>query len=114
MTASTAPDAAAPALEMHGVTITSLRDPTDVVLEDVNWTVATGEFWAVGGLLRSGKSDLMALGSGLTRPARGICRLFGEDLAPGFEEEQLALRLRVGLVFDGGRLLHHLTLAQNI
>src|SRR5438552_19126211 len=86
-----------PALEMRAVTVTSLRDPANVVLQEVNWTVAVGDFWAVAGLLRSGKSDLMALTSGLTRPARGAFRLFGEELLAGFEHERLALRLRVGL-----------------
>ena len=103
-----------PALEMRDVTVMSLRDPTNEVLKDVNWTVATGDFWAVAGLLRSGKTDLMALAAGIMRPQRGSCRLFGKELAVGFEHERLALRLRIGLVFDGGQLLHHLTLAENI
>src|SRR5438552_1209553 len=114
MTPLTAPAAHVPALEMCEVNVTSMRDPAQVVLEGVNWSVAAGDFWVVAGLLRSGKSDLLAVASGLTRPARGICRLFGEDLVAGFAQEQLALRLRLGFVFDGGHLLHHLTLAENI
>jgi ABC-type transporter Mla maintaining outer membrane lipid asymmetry ATPase subunit MlaF len=112
--APTAPAEKIPALEMRDVTVTSLRDASLAVLEAVNWTVAVGDFWAVAGLLRSGKSDLMALAAGITRPARGSCRLFGRELVAGFEHERLALRLRIGLVFDGGRLLHHLTLAENM
>jgi ABC-type transporter Mla maintaining outer membrane lipid asymmetry ATPase subunit MlaF len=103
-----------PALEMEDVTVSSLRNPTEVVLEGVNWSVAVGEFWAVAGLLRSGKSDLMALAAGILRPGRGTYRLFGKELIAGFEQELLTLRLRVGLVFDGGQLLHHLTLAENV
>src|SRR5438552_9753232 len=103
-----------PALEMRAVTVTSLRDPANVVLQEVNWTVAVGDFWAIAGLLRSGKSDLMALASGITRPGHGVYRLFGEELVTGYQQERLSLRLRVGLVFDGGHLLHHLTLAENI
>lgn len=103
-----------PALEFRDVTVVALRDPALSVLEEVNWTVATGDYWAVAGLLRSGKSDLMALAAGITQPTEGSYRLFGRELAAGFEHEQLALRLRVGLVFDGGQLLHHLTLEENI
>lgn len=103
-----------PALEMREVTVTSLKDPSKVVVEGVNWTVATGDFWAVGGLLRSGKSDLMAMAAGIMRPARGTYRLFGKELIAGFEHERLELRLRIGLVFDGGQLLHQLTLAENV
>lgn len=107
-------DPSVPALEMRDVSVTTLRDASSIVLEGVNWTVASGDFWAVAGLLRSGKSDLMALAAGITRPARGNCRLFGHELVAGFEHDRLTLRLRVGLVFDGGQLLHHLTLAENI
>jgi ABC-type transporter Mla maintaining outer membrane lipid asymmetry ATPase subunit MlaF len=107
-------DPSVPALEMRDVSVTTLRDASNIVLEGVNWTVASGDFWAVAGLLRSGKSDLMALAAGITRPARGSCRLFGQELVAGFEQERLTLRLRVALVFDGGQLLHHLTLAENI
>ena len=103
-----------PALEMREVTVTSLKDPAKVVVEGVNWTVAAGDFWAVGGLLRSGKSDLMALAAGILRPAHGTYRLFGKELIAGFEHERLELRHRIGLVFDGGQLLHQLTLVENI
>jgi ABC-type transporter Mla maintaining outer membrane lipid asymmetry ATPase subunit MlaF len=108
------PTAPVPAIEMCEVTVSSLRDPARVVLEGVNWTVAAGEFWAVAGLLRAGKSDLVALTAGIMRPTRGTYQLFGQELIAGFEHERLALRLRVGLAFDGGQLLHHLTLAENI
>lgn len=107
-------NAAVPAFEMRNVTVTTLRDASVVVLEQVNWTVDVGDFWAVAGLLRSGKSDLLALAAGISRPSRGVHHLFGQELIAGFEHERLALRLRVGLVFDGGQLLHHLTLEENI
>lgn len=103
-----------PALEMRDVTVASLRDPSTIVVEGVNWTVAPGEFWAVAGLTRSGKSDFMALAAGIMRPARGIYKVFGQELIAGFEYERLAARLRVGLVFDGGQLIHDLTLAENV
>ena len=80
----------------------------------MNWTVNVGDFWAVAGLLRSGKSDLLALAAGISRPLRGVHHLFNQELIAGFEYERLALRLRVGLVFDGGQLLHHLSLEENI
>src|SRR5262245_12050150 len=103
-----------PALEMRDVTVASLRDPSMIVIEGVTWTVAPGEFWAIAGLTRSGKSDFMAMAAGIMRPARGIYRVFGQELIAGFEHERLAARLRVGLVFDGGQLIHDLTLAENV
>lgn len=113
MSAAATP-AATPALEMRDVTVTSLNDPEAVVLEGVNWSVSAGDYWVIGGLHRSGKSDLMALAAGLMLPERGTYRVFGHELTAGFEHEILAARLRIGLVFDGGRLLSHLTVAENI
>ena len=102
------------ALEMRDVTVTSLNDPDAIILEGVNWSVAAEDYWVIGGLHRSGKSDFMALAAGLMLPKRGTYRAFGHELTAGFEHEILAARLRIGLVFDGGRLLSHLTVAENI
>jgi ABC-type transporter Mla maintaining outer membrane lipid asymmetry ATPase subunit MlaF len=107
------PFAVVPALELIGVTVASLKDSSVRVLEDVNWRVHEGEYWAIGGLLRSGKSDLVATAAGLMRPVRGTYRVFGKDEFL-LERDRLALRRRIGLVFDGGQLLHDLTLAENI
>jgi ABC-type transporter Mla maintaining outer membrane lipid asymmetry ATPase subunit MlaF len=102
------------ALEMIDVTVGSLKDTEQVVLENVNWSVGVGDYWVIGGLQASGKSDFMATAAGIMRPLRGIHRVFGQELSAGFEEEQLRTRLLLGLVFDGGRLFNHLTLAENI
>src|SRR6185295_9755378 len=104
------PANAVPVVEMRDVSVPSLRDPSGAVLEGVNWFVRQGDYWAIGGLLRSGKSDLLSVAAGLLPPVRGEARLFGSDLFACHEEEQLAIRRRVGFVFDGGQLLHALTL----
>ncbi len=101
------------ALEMRGVTVSAMREPGAVVAEEVNWTVAPGEFWVIAGPQRSGKSDFLMLAGGLMAPARGSYRFFGEAM-PIFEDARLAQRLRLGFVFDGGQLFKHLTLAENI
>jgi ABC-type transporter Mla maintaining outer membrane lipid asymmetry ATPase subunit MlaF len=105
---------AEPALKMTNVTVGALQDADRIVFEGVNWTVAPGDFWAIGGLHASGKTDLMALAGGLTRPVRGSYRVFGRELTTGIEPDLLDVRLRIGLVFDGGRLLNHLTVAENV
>jgi ABC-type transporter Mla maintaining outer membrane lipid asymmetry ATPase subunit MlaF len=101
-------------LELIEATIPSIRDSSRVVLEGVNWRVAPGEFWAIAGLARSGKTDFLMVATGVMRPTSGTYRLFGHDLTSGFKPEQLMHRLKVGMVFDGGQLLHHLTLAENV
>jgi ABC-type transporter Mla maintaining outer membrane lipid asymmetry ATPase subunit MlaF len=110
----TTPAASTAALEMIDVTVTSLLDQKRVVLENVNWTVREREYWAVGGLHGSGKSDFISAAAGILPPVRGKFRLFGKDILPGFELDLLPTRLKVGLVFDGGRLLNHLTVAENV
>lgn len=101
-------------LEMRGAFIAAPNAPSALVLEDVNWTVAAGEYWAVGGLARSGKTHFLAVAAGLQRPQSGVCRLFGSEVLAGPDALELELRRRVGLVFDGGQLLHHLTLSENV
>jgi phospholipid/cholesterol/gamma-HCH transport system ATP-binding protein len=97
---------------MEGVAVGSLRDPSAVVAEEVNWTVAAGDYWVVAGLQGSGKSDFLMLAGSLMAPSRGRYRMFGEDM-PIFEDARLRTRLRLGLVFDGGQVFNHLTVAEN-
>lgn len=101
------------ALQMRGVAVGSARDAGVVVVEEVNWTVAAGEFWVVGAPQLSGKSDFLMMAGGLTAPMAGEYFFLGERM-PIFEEPRLGHRLKLGLVFDGGRLISQLTVAENI
>lgn len=102
-----------PALEMRGVTVGSMRDLDTRMVEDVDWSAMPRDFWVIGGLQGSGKSDFLFLAAGLMAPVKGVYYFFGEEM-PIFEEQRLAERLRLGLVFDGGQLFNHLTVAENI
>lgn len=102
------------ALEMLGVDIASLRHPETVVLHDVNWIVREQEYWAIGGLLATGKSDLLATAAGLIPVPQGTYRIYGQEIAPSYEQGLIDARLKVGLVFDGGRLLNHLSVIENV
>jgi putative ABC transport system ATP-binding protein len=102
-----------PALQMEGVAVGSMRDLAAIVVEEINWTVAAGDYWVVAGLQGSGKSDFLMMAGSLMAPQRGRYRMFGEDM-PIFEDTRLKTRLRLGFVFDGGQLFHHLTVAQNV
>jgi len=98
---------------MTGVTLGAMRPPETVVAEGINWTVNAGDYWVVAGLHGSGKSDFLMLTGGLMGPRRGRYLFFGEEM-PIFEDARLKERLRLGLVFDGGQLLNHLTVAENV
>jgi ABC-type transporter Mla maintaining outer membrane lipid asymmetry ATPase subunit MlaF len=102
-----------PVIEMRGVAVGSLRDFSIVAAENVNWRVQPGEFWVVGGLHGAGKSDLLMLAGGIMAPLRGSYEFLGESM-PIFSEEHLSHRLKIGLVFEGGRLFNQLTVAENI
>ncbi len=102
-----------PVIQMEGVAVSAMLDPAVVVAEGIDWTVAAGDFWVLAGLQGSGKSDLLRMTGGVTAPARGSYRLLGEQM-PIFEGARLATRLRLGLVFDGGQLFNHLTVAENV
>jgi ABC-type transporter Mla maintaining outer membrane lipid asymmetry ATPase subunit MlaF len=102
-----------PAIEMRGVSVGAMRDASFIVVEEVNWSVAAGEFWVIAGQEHSGKSDLLMLAAGLMSPVAGSYKLFGND-AKNFGEAELAGRLRVGFVFQGGHIFNQLTIAENV
>ncbi|HLP76153.1 MAG TPA: ATP-binding cassette domain-containing protein [Candidatus Paceibacterota bacterium] len=108
-----APQPDQPVMEMRGVSIGTMRDLNTVVMHDVNWTVNRGDFWVIGGLQGSGKSDFLLLAGGLMAPLNGCYHFLGEEM-PIFEDSRLPDRLKLGFVFDGGQLLNHLTIAENI
>jgi ABC-type transporter Mla maintaining outer membrane lipid asymmetry ATPase subunit MlaF len=100
-------------MEMHEVSVGAMRDQSAAIVENVNWTVQPGDYWVVGGLQGSGKSDFLMMAGGLVPPIQGSYRLFGEQM-PIFEEARLKERLRLGLVFDNGQLFNHLTVGENV
>ena len=101
------------AIEMRGVSAGAMRDTNVTVVGDVNWTVMPGEFWVIAGQQHSGKSDFLKMTAGLMAPVSGSYKLFGIETRT-FGEAELAERLRVGFVFEGGQLFNHLTIAGNV
>jgi ABC-type transporter Mla maintaining outer membrane lipid asymmetry ATPase subunit MlaF len=100
-------------IELRDVTVTTMRDNSFVVLENVDWRVAREEFWVVAGQQHSGKSDLVLLAAGLIPPLSGEFQLFGQD-PQNFDETHLKERLRIGVVLEAAQLFSHLTIAENI
>ena len=105
----------APLIELLDVAVVGEDAPNQVTVEGVNWRIMAEDFWVVAGLHGSGKSALLATAAGLQPPERGRHLLFGQETVKLGESDLLALRLKVGVVFEhGGRLFNQLTLAQNI
>lgn len=84
-------------------------------VRDVAFTVEQGTFLAITGASGSGKSTVLHMLGGITRPTEGRVVLEGVDLA-GLNDEQLALlrRRRIGFVFQRYNLLPELSLAENV
>jgi ABC-type transporter Mla maintaining outer membrane lipid asymmetry ATPase subunit MlaF len=100
-------------IEMRGISVGSMRDLESMVVEDVNWSVASGDFWVISGLQGSGKSDFLMMAGGLMAPVAGKYYFLGEEM-PIFEDHRLPDRLKLGFVFENGQLFNHLTIAENI
>ncbi len=101
-------------IELAGAAIGGVSEGAPLV-EGVDWRVARSDFWVVGGLHGAGKSALLAVAAGWQRPMRGVSRVFGRDPDDLSEEERIAQRRRVGVVFENGaRPFHQLTVLQNV
>lgn len=105
----------APLIELVAASISSAQEPDVALVEGVNWKLLPGDFWAVGGLHWTGKSDWLATVAGLQRITAGEHYLFGQESVSLTQTELVAERLRVGLVFEnGGRLFTQMTVEENI
>lgn len=102
-----------PVIAMSGVAVSALSDPARIVAEGIDWAVQAGDYWVIAALQGGGKTDFMLMTAGLMAPAAGQYKLFGEPM-PIFDEARLRQRLRLGLVFDSGQLLNHLTIWENL
>jgi len=102
-----------PVIEMEDAAAGLVQDASVVVAEHIHWTVRAGDFWVVAGLQGAGKSAFLMMAGGVTAPVQGQYRLMGEAM-PIFDVNRLPHRLRLGLVFDGGHLLHSLTVRENV
>lgn len=101
--------------ELRAVTVAPAGAAWPATLEAVDWTVARGEVWVVGGLPGCGKSQLLLAAAGLLPLAEGQVAWHGRAVTEMSGNDLLELRRRIGFLFsDGGRLFDHLTVAQNI
>jgi putative ABC transport system ATP-binding protein len=85
------------------------------VLQDVNATLAKGEFVAILGKSGTGKSTLLNLISGIDRADSGAVWLNGQDLT-ALDERQRTLfrRHNIGFVFQFFNLIPTLTVWENV
>lgn len=103
------------AIELRDVAVETVASGEARILRCLSWTIGQDDFWVTGGMAGSGKTVLLETAAGLRPPAEGTVTLFGAPADILTESQARATRRRIGFVYGGGgRLLGHLTLAQNI
>ncbi len=102
---------APPVIELEGIVT---RFGRNVVHDGVDLAVERGEIVALVGGSGSGKTTLLRHIIGLTRPAAGEVKLFGEPLFSGPLNEQAARRRRFGVLFQQGALFSAFSVGENI
>ena len=96
-----------PAIEVEHLTHTY---GTRTALEDVNFGVAASEIFGLLGPNGGGKTTLFRILSTLLIPTEGRARIFGDEVS----ERPLAVRRRIGVVFQSQSLDQKLTAAENL
>jgi ABC-2 type transport system ATP-binding protein len=81
-----------------------------IALRDVTFTVAQGELFGLLGPNGGGKTTLFRILATLLRPSSGHARVFDDDVA----SNPMAVRRRLGVVFQSSSLDAKLTVAENL
>lgn len=83
----------------------------NIVLNDVNFEIQTGEFITVVGRSGCGKTTLLRLINGLLQPDHGTVAINGKDIT---FQDPITLRRSIGYVIQGIGLFSHLNIKRNI
>jgi phospholipid/cholesterol/gamma-HCH transport system ATP-binding protein len=84
------------------------------VLAGIDYEISDGESLAIIGPSGCGKSTLLKLLIRLEEPTNGSVTVNGQDIARLDEEGLIALREKVGMVFQYGALFDSLTVYENV
>ena len=84
------------------------------VLKNLSFGIAPGSFHFLTGPSGSGKTSLLRLLLLSRRPSVGRIVMFGDDTTGLTGDSLLAVRRRIGIVFQEFRLLDHLTTYENV
>lgn len=100
----------------HPIVVEGLvnRFGEQTVHEDLSLTVNRGEILGVVGGSGTGKSVLMRSIIGLQTPNEGEIEVFGRSMTNAEPDENLGIRNRWGVLFQGGALFSTLTVGENV
>ncbi len=84
------------------------------VLAGLNLDVPAGSLTAILGPSGSGKTTLLTLIGALRALQHGSCAVLGRELGRTTDAERIAIRRRIGFIFQDHQLLDFLTARQNV
>jgi phospholipid/cholesterol/gamma-HCH transport system ATP-binding protein len=92
----------------------SLAFDEKVILDEISFTLKTGHTKIFLGASGAGKSTILRLILGLLKPDAGHIFVNGEQIDPMTEDEMMAVRTDLGMVFQEGALFDSLTVRENV
>jgi phospholipid/cholesterol/gamma-HCH transport system ATP-binding protein len=104
-------DRAIPAIEFRNVVL-SFDDR--VILNDLSFKVMKGETKIILGGSGGGKSTIIKIVLGLLKPDSGTVLVDGEDVTEYSEGQMMAVRKKIGMVFQEGALFDSLSVYDNV
>ncbi len=100
----------------HPIVVEALenRFGDQVVHQNLSLEVKRGEILGVVGGSGTGKSVLMRAIIGLQTPSAGDIEVFGRSITQARPDEEIGVRNRWGVLFQGGALFSTLTVGENV
>ncbi|MFM6931416.1 MAG: ABC transporter ATP-binding protein [Novosphingobium sp.] len=100
----------------HPIVVKGLRNAfgEQVIHDNLDLTVNRGEIIGVVGGSGTGKSVLMRSIIGLQVPEEGSIDVLGESITDAHDDDDIDIRSRWGVLFQGGALFSTLTVAENV
>ncbi len=84
------------------------------ILDDVSFRAKSGETKVILGPSGAGKSSLLKIILGLWRPDAGSVFIDGTEITHLSERDQMPIRRRMSMIFQGNALFDSLTVAENV
>lgn len=113
-TALSKPVAAAPLALAVAFDRVSLAFDDNVVLNDVSFSVRTGQMLMLLGASGTGKSVVLKLILGLLKPDSGVIRVNGQRTDTMTEAQLMAVRGDIGMLFQENALFDSLSVVENV
>ncbi len=94
--------------------VTKIYPPDVMVLEDVSFEIAEGEFVSIVGKSGAGKTTLIRMILGLEHPTHGEVFFNGQNISQLESAELQKIRRKIGTVYQDYKLLSNKTVYENV